>query len=249
MRVWVARPEADARRTAARLVALGHVPLVAPVLAVIPSRDAAPDGTFAGVLLTSANAVAALDEAGRAALVARTSARAEGIPVLAVGARTAQAARGAGLAAASAEGDAGSLAALALRTLPPGARLLHVTGRPRKAEPARTLRAAGFAVVPWETYATERLTRLPPAVDAALASGALDAVLHFSRRSAETALALARAAGREPAFRGLAHHCLSADVADPLVAAGLACHVVAAWPDEAALLAGLAPPNGGRARP
>jgi uroporphyrinogen-III synthase len=245
VRIWVARPEADARRTAARLRALGHVPLVAPVLAVAPTGAAPPPGPFAAVLLTSANALAALDAGSLAALVAR----AEGIPVFAVGARTAEAAGTVGLAAVTAGGNAAALAAEVARCgLPAGARLLHVTGCPRKAEPAHGLTAAGFAVTAWETYATRAYPVLPAPVAEALGAGGLDAALHYSRRSSATALALAEAAGHGAAFRALAHHCLSADAAAPLVAAGIACHVVAARPEEAALLAGLAPPAGAPGR-
>ena len=42
MRVWVARPEPGAARTGERLAALGHLPLVAPVLVVRPTGAALP---------------------------------------------------------------------------------------------------------------------------------------------------------------------------------------------------------------
>ncbi len=84
---------------------------------------------------------------------------------------------------------------------------------------------------------------MPPEVFDALAREppGLEAVLHYSRRSAALALALARSAGREPALYRLKHLCLSHDVAVPLVEAGLAAHFVPARPDEASLLAGLRP--------
>ncbi|KQP65921.1 uroporphyrinogen-III synthase [Methylobacterium sp. Leaf112] len=234
MRIWVARPEPGATRTGQRLRALGHVPLVAPVLAIRPTGTVLPDGAFAGLLLTSTNAVAALTAADRARFAT--------LPVFAVGARTAALARRAGLGAVrEAGGDAAALSALVRATLPAGSALLHVAGAEGKSEPAASLRAAGYAVTAAIAYAAVAEATLPPAVAAALAAhpAALDAVLHYSRRSAETAQLLARRADRSGAFGALKHYCLSSDVAAALAAAGLDAHFVAARPDEESLLAGL----------
>jgi len=209
MRIWVARPEPGATRTGRRLNALGHDPLVAPVLTIRPTGAALPEAAFAGLLLTSANGVAALTTADRMRFAT--------VPVFAVGARTASLARRAGLTdVREAGGDAVRLAALVRASLPAGAALLHIAGAEGKPEPALSLATA---------LGTE-----PPA---------LDAVLHYSRRSADTALGLARGAGRSGAFAALKHYCLSDDVAASLVAAGLRPYFTAARPDEEALLAGL----------
>ncbi|MGH1574124.1 uroporphyrinogen-III synthase [Methylobacterium sp. P31] len=232
MRVWVARPEPGATRTGAALAACGHAPLVAPVLAVRPTGARPPAGPFDALLLTSANAVPALRDAESL----------RGLPVFAVGARTAALAAEAGLGPVrEGPGDAAGLAALASEILPPGACLLHAAGAERKTEPAATLAAAGFRVSTVVTYAAEALPALPDAVDGALARGDLDAVLHYSRRSAAVARALSDAAGHGGAFRALRHYCLSADVAAPLEAAGVPVHFVAARPREADLLDALAP--------
>lgn len=235
MRVWVARPEPGATRTGAALAARGHAPLVAPVLALRPTGERPPDGPFDALLLTSANAVPALQ--GLASLRV--------LPVFAVGARTAALAAEAGFGSVrEGPGDAAGLAALVRRVLPPGARLLHAAGAERKPEPAATLSAAGFRVATLVAYAAEALPALPGPVDRALAGGDLDAALHYSRRSAAIALALAEGAGHGGAFRRLRHYCLSADVAAPLEAAGVPVHFVAARPREAELLDALAPPPG-----
>ncbi|MCF4128233.1 uroporphyrinogen-III synthase [Methylobacterium sp. SyP6R] len=229
LRVWVARPLPAGARTAERVAALGHRPLLAPVLDLALSGAPAPDGPFDALVLTSASAVPALAGSPLAAL-----------PAYCVGARTACAARAAGLVSIhEAGGDARALANLIGAALPRGARLLHAAGRERKDEPGDTLAARGYRLTVWVAYAARPLPALPEPVAEALEAGALDAALHYSRRSAATALGLARAAGREDAFCHLAHHCLSADVAAPLVAAGILSHVVAARPDEEALLAGL----------
>ena len=218
-------------RTGEALAARGHVPLVAPVLVVRPTGDALPEGPFDGLVLTSANAVPALQDA--AAL--------RGLPVFAVGARTAALAVRAGLGPVHAgPGDGIGLAALIRGTMPRGARLLHAAGAERKREPAAALAAAGYRLATHVAYAAHALPALPEAVAAALGRGALDAALHYSRRSAAAALSLAETAGYGGAFRALRHYCLSADVAAALEAAEVPVHFVAARPWEADLLDALA---------
>ncbi len=233
MRIWVARPEPGAARTAERLRALGHRPLVAPVFLVVPTDGPRPRGAFDGVLLTSAQAAGPLAGSGLAAEV----------PVFAVGRQTGEAARSAGFPCViAAEGDAAALARRIRMSLPPGAGLLHVAGADRKAEPGASLTAAGYRVTLWEAYAARAVDVLPAPVAEALGDASLAGVLHYSRRSAATVLELAQSAGLDGAFRGLEHYCLSADVAVPLVEAGLVAHFVAARPSEEALLAGLPQP-------
>ena len=228
MRVWVARPEPGASRTGAALAGLGHAAVVAPVLVVRPVEEPVPPGPFDGVILTSANAVPAL---GAGVL---------GVPVFAVGARTAERARAAGLGPVTeGPGDGAGLAALVADRLPAGARLLHVAGEDRKPEPAAALERAGFRLVTHIAYRAEAAAALPAPVGDALSSGTLEAALHYSSRSAETALSLCAAAGHGGAFRALNHYCLSADVARTLEQAGIRVHFVAAQPRETALLDGL----------
>lgn len=231
MRVLVLRPEAEAHRTAARLAARGHEAVVAPVLSIRAWHEPAPEGAFDVLVLTSANALIALAE--MPAAVRR-------LPVLAVGERTGEVARAAGFAdVLCAEGDRISLAVLARRVLPTGARLLLALGREHKDDTIPLLAAAGLIPVPWITYAADAVPALPAAAVEALAAGRIDAVLHYSRRSATIGLALAEAAGVAPALLAGLQVCLSEDVAAPLRAAGAARIAVARQPDEAALLAAL----------
>lgn len=234
MRIWVTRPEPGAARSGARLRALGHDPLIAPIFDVVATEDPPPHATFGGILLTSGQAVPALIRSGLG----------QGRTIFAVGDRTAQAARLSGIKdVVTAGGDSADLARLVRTSLPMGSALLHIAGRDRKAEPAASLRAAGFVVLAWTAYEARSLTELPPAVARALsgfdAQGAPTAALHYSRRGARTALYLTRKAGLEGAFRVLEHYCLSRDVALPLVEAGIAAHFVPARPTEDALLEGL----------
>ncbi|MGU3359907.1 uroporphyrinogen-III synthase [Methylobacterium sp. M6A4_1b] len=236
MRIWVARPEPGATRTGARLAALGHRPLVAPVLTVHPTGARLPQDAFAGLILTSANAVTALGP--------EDCARLRTIPTFTVGSRTAALAHAAGFAdVREAAGEATSLARLVGASLARGARLLHAAGAERKAEPAAALVAAGFRLTVQDVYAARAVERLPGAVAEGLGGGELEAALHYSRRSARIAHDLANAEGLGGAFAALTHYCLSADVAVPLVAAGVAVHFVAERPGEDALLAGLPAPG------
>ena len=83
---------------------------------------------------------------------------------------------------------------------------------------------------------THPADEFPDAVRAALAAGELDGVLHLSRRSAETYLAWARRVAMLDRALLPKHYCLSAQVAEPLIAAGARNITVAPRPDEAALI-------------
>jgi uroporphyrinogen-III synthase len=71
----------------------------------------------------------------------------------------------------------------------------------------------------------------------ALASGQIDGVLHYSRRSAELFVAAAQSAGLTEKALACGHYCLSPDVAAPLRQAGASHLRIAEKPDEMSLLA------------
>ena len=77
---------------------------------------------------------------------------------------------------------------------------------------------------------------MPNTAFVALNSAAVDAVLHYSRRSSNAFLELARGAGLLNAALKLAHYCLSADVAMPLREHGAEQIEIAAEPNENAML-------------
>jgi uroporphyrinogen-III synthase len=76
---------------------------------------------------------------------------------------------------------------------------------------------------------------LRPDVRAALAAGRIDAVLHYSVRTAEAFLAAATTPGLTDTSTRIRHLCLSAQVAAPLLAAGAQAVEVASEPNEPAL--------------
>lgn len=226
MRVLVTRPEPEAITTAAALVRLGHECVLAPVLRIQPVECVAPTQRFAAVVITSANAVRPGLPGGH------------GAPLYVVGARTAAALQRLGHEPPHdvADETQGLVAAL-LRDLPVSAAVLYCAGRDRKSDIEAALRGKGHHVTVLVCYEAEAAISLPAAVRATLAAGGIEAVLHYSRRSAGIFVNLAEAAGLALALRSLRHLCLSDDVAVPL--RQRQCHDVriAAQPDEAHLLA------------
>jgi len=231
VRVLVTRPQPDGERTAAALRTRGHAVVLAPLLRIEPVADAIlPGGPWAAILVTSANAAAI----GGHARVAELQA----LPVLTVGAHSAQAMRAVGFNDVSlADGDVRALAALALSRLRRGASLLYLAGADRSADLAAALSPHGLRVDTVAIYRAVAADTLPAAAVDALATG-VGGVLHFSRRSAQAFVDTAQRAGLgAKAFAGPAHFCLSTQVAQPLKLAGAARIRIAAAPREDALLA------------
>jgi len=237
VRLLVTRPQPEAERTAAALRARGHEAIVAPLLHIEVAADAdLGDGPWAAILVTSANAAGAIAAHARC-----ESLRA--LPVFVVGERSAAAMRAVGFAeVASADGDAGELAALVAARLTPGAPLLYLAGADRSGDLVGALSARGFAVHAVVVYRAVAAAALPRSAAEALGGG-LDGVLHFSRRSAEAYLDTARNAGLlARALDGPVHFCMSARVADPLAQAGAGDIRTAPRPTEDTLI-GLIPPS------
>ena len=234
MRVVVTRPQADSERTAAALRARGHAVLVAPLLHVEPVA-ADFSGGWSGVIITSANAPGAI--AGH-----RARDKLIKLPLFAVGDRSADAARVAGFTnVTSAGGDVRNLVRLiASRRADAAAPLLYLAGEDRAANLIAELVAHGIAAQMAIVYRAVSVP-FPPALTAALKAGAVDAVLHFSRRSADNYITGAAKAGMTEQAMAARHFCLSGQTAEPLVKAGASQVAIAKRPDEAALIALLEP--------
>jgi len=232
MRIIVTRPEADARRTAEAVRARGHEALLTPLLRIEPA-DVDLSGAWSGVLLTSANAATAV--AASPARGALTT-----LPLFAVGQRSAEAARNAGFTnVLSAEGDVYDLARLVTaRRANASAPLLYLAGEDRSSDLVGKLGAQGMAVEMKVVYRAIMLA-FPQALIETLRAGAAHAVLHFSKRSAESYVAGARATDLVRAALGLQHYCLSFQITAPLIAAGATSVVIAPLPAETALISAL----------
>ena len=230
MRLLVTRPQPGAEQTAALLRGRGHDVVVAPLLHIETIPDAAIDaGPWSAILLTSANAARALAvHEMRPALV--------GLPVFAAGEHSAQAMRAAGFASViSARGGVAELALLAAERLQPGASVLYLAGEDRTGDLAADLGRKGVAVRTVVIYRARTARDFPQAAVDAVVAG-IDAVLHFSERSATAYVSAARSAGILAGALDPVHYCLSARVAEPLAGAGAAKVQIAPRPTQAALL-------------
>lgn len=230
MRLLLTRPEPDAQRTAAALRAKGHDVIVAPLLRVEPVSDVAiAAGPWAAVLVTSANAALAIASHGR-----REELR--GVPVFAVGRRSADAMRRAGFTeVVSADGDVADLARLVAERVKPDDRLLYLAGEDRSGDLAGDLHARDLMVHIAVVYRAVAANNLPPEAADALADG-IDGVLHFSRRTVEAYINASRRADLLKSALKPVHYCLSARVAEPLAQAGAAAIQIAPRPVAAALI-------------
>jgi uroporphyrinogen-III synthase len=232
MRLLVTRPEPEAEQTARALRARGRQALVAPLLRIEPIIDAPiGEGPWAAVVFTSANAVSALvAHPGKAGLLR--------VPVFTVGARTEEVAHAAAFAEVqSAYGDVAALASLIVARLADRSKpVLYLAGEDRAGDLEALLGGYGIAVRTVPIYRAIAATRLPEVARSALANDRIDAVLHFSRRSAEAFLAAIAADRLRDQGLALRHLCLSAEVAAPLIAAGAERVEVARRPDQQKLL-------------
>jgi uroporphyrinogen-III synthase len=233
VRLLVTRPEPECERTAALLRRRGHDVLLLPLLRIEPIVGAElGTGPWAAVLFTSANAV-------RAAAAHRRFSELADLPTYVVGRRTQAAAAAAGFASiVSADGDMRALVRL-IASKPPVADLplLYCAGEERAGDLAGALQALGLRVETALVYRSTMATNLTPDVRAAFASGTIDAVLHYSARTAAAFVAAATTAGIRDLSIRTRHLCLSAQVAVPLAAAGAKAVDVASEPTEQSLLA------------
>ena len=237
----ITRPEPGAAATAARVAALGWHPVLAPAL-VLTSLPMPPVPAARAALVASAAAIPAL-----------AAACPPGLPVLAVGEGTAEAARAAGFAEVlAAGGDAESLAALAVARLAPAeGPLLLAAGRGYGDDLAASLVARGFDVIRRDAYLAAEATELPAAARAALVAGLVRTALFLSPRSARTAVSLLRSAGLCGAATAIRAVALSGRVARALHGPPWGGLDVASRPDQETLLGllGPAPPLAPHARP
>jgi uroporphyrinogen-III synthase len=237
MAILVTRPHPDDEPTASALRARGFEVLRAPMLRFEPLgfRD---DETkhYDAVLVTSSNALRGLELAGSRLLK---------LPLFTVGEHTASAAHRIGFEnVLVAEGDAARLRdrvleAVKTKALEKEGQLLYLAGVDVSRDLAGELGAHGFSVATQTTYKMVPVTSLPREVCEAFAANGIEAVLHYSRRSARAFLDAARAAGVEISALAIPQACISAAVASVLREAGATQLAVAAAPHESALFEAL----------
>lgn len=237
MSVLVTRPPPDNATTAAALRAAGNEALLAPVLRFEPLElHGDPDVTFDGVIVTSANALRAVD--GNADV-----ARLLMLPLFAVGGHTAEAARRGGfLNVIDSGADAAALrerVKKAFKKSKHPAVLLHLAGADLARDLSGELGAQGMTVVTQTVYRMTPVNRLPDDVSEAFAAHRIEAILHYSRRSARAFVDAARNSGVEISALALPQCCLSEAIGAVLRDAGAMRISVASAPNETALLESL----------
>ena len=239
MAVLVTRPHPDDETTAASLRARGFEVLRAPMLRFEPvAVHEDINARYSAVIVTSANALRGIEPHLKGHRMLE-------LPLFAVGEHTAAAARRAGFThVVSANGDAANLrdlvlASLRAKELKKASTLLYLAGAEIARDFASELEESGFRVVTQTTYKMIAVKSLPPEACDAFAANQVEAVLHYSQRSARAFLDAARAAGVEISALAIPQCCISAAVASVLRDAGATQVVVAATPDENALFEAL----------
>ena len=239
MAILVTRPLPDGETTASALRAKGFEVLLAPMLRFEPvTFHDDSDAPYGAVIVTSANALRAIDGKLQASPLLK-------LPLFAVGEHTADAARAAGFAKViSADSDAAGLrerilASVKAKTLKKTSPLLYLAGADLARDLPGELGERGFTVVTQTTYRMVALPSLPTETREAFAAHEVEAVLHYSRRSARAFVEAVRAAGVEISALSLPQCCFSAGIATVLRDAGAARVLVAASPDEGALFVAL----------
>lgn len=239
MAILVTRPSPDNEVTAAALRARGHEVLLAPLLKFEPV--AFPDESqadYAGIIVTSANAIRAVAPRLRELHLLK-------LPLFAVGEHTAAVARDAGFSQVIvAGGDAAALRDKVLQSardklLKKKSTLLYLAGADLSRDLAGELGAAGFHVVMQTAYRMVPVKHLPREVCDGFAAHGIEAVLHYSRRSAQAFLEAARDEGVEISALAIPQCCLSETIAGVLREAGATQVAVAAAPDENALFSAM----------
>jgi uroporphyrinogen-III synthase len=225
MRVIVTRPQGDAENLAARLKALGHEPILSPLLEIAPLPFEIPADAYQFVAFTSANGARAVSSYSN--LVH--------LPVFTVGNQSASAARDAGFVQVEAcGGDAVGLSDHIARTQNPNAGpVLYVSGRDSASGFTGLLESSGFDVRRVVAYEARPASALAPAVHEGAA-----AVMLFSPRTARVWAALVAAEELTRMAEIMSHVCISANAA--AVLPDEFPKIVAGQPTDEAMLEALA---------
>lgn len=222
---------------------MGHDPVELPLFRTVFHRQAPGRITSpSAFIVTSANALRALESAP---LPDPAQLR---VPVFAVGAATAAAARSRGFTdVVTGPGTAAGLADLLLETIASGTLapspdrpLIYLAGLPRSPDLEQRLSAAPVPVTPIVLYEMQEISYSTDFLNEAILSPPPDVLLLYSANAARRALAILcpqTPTDQRFDFRVL---CLSAEIQAALPDPWRARALVAAAPDEPSLLASLA---------
>jgi len=234
VRVVVTRPEHSARRTAGRLQALGHEPVLLPLTKAVHHPEIAEGALkqpHTGLAITSAEAVRVL------ALLGGKLTPHLGEAVYAVGEATAKAVGESGFRyIRTGSGTGAGLAELVASDAPQfAATLLYLAGKPRSPKFEEGLRARNLSFATAEIYEMTPIAYDDGAIRDTVVDPPADAVLLYSRESARLFSDLV--APHAPALAAMRFFCLSANVAEAVRTDFHRNIKIADHPDEGGLFA------------
>ena len=239
MRVLVVRPRASAQKTATKLRALGHTPIVVPLAEPIHDMEAtlaALSKRHSAIAITSSEAARVLLSIGGALDRHLLT------TVFAVGRATARAAVEAGFRTVLSPdgGDGNSLAEMIIAHrhdygIPPDP-LLYLAGTPRAQHFEARLDAAGVVYHTAECYRMEPIRPKRAELEPILVDERPDAILFHSRESALRFFELPLVTEQMDSLERTLFLCISRNVATAIPQRFAKSVVIAATPTEADLL-------------
>ncbi len=238
MRLLVTRSELDALQLKAQLIGMGHEVLVEPLLKV-ELFDIDPDDVDLreahALIATSRNSMRALARSKQATWAAD-------LPIYAVGPGTASSARALGYSnVIQGPRDASALVGtIAQRADVNAGPLVYLGGEVKAGDVAGELRRLGFHVQEPIVYRVVAPQRMSATIVQRFEAGQIDGVLLMSPQTARVYMRLVRLHGLTEKITSLKHYCLSAKVAAALQGVERLRTVVAAQPNQPALLAAIA---------
>ncbi|KAA0698705.1 uroporphyrinogen-III synthase [Neorhizobium sp. P12A] len=236
MRVVVIRPAHSAERTAARLKELGHEPVLLPLTRPVHQVAAIADAltrSQGAIAVTSAEAIRAMEKLGPAISLHLSR------PLFAVGKATAEEARNAGFTDVyHSEASGAELAELisAHRSVLSNRPLLYMAGSPRAPGFETRLMELAIPFHTAECYVMEDEEPEDAKLRSIFLDDGADAILLYSRHSAERFFALPFLQAQGNSLTGTRFLCLSAAIADAVPDLLRGNTKIAANPDEDSLL-------------
>ena len=212
MRLLITRPLKKAEATAKRLIALGHQPIVAPVMRLAPRAFKLPkEQDIMGLIVTSPTALEMLKREDITGL--------QSIPLYHTGVASAELAKSLGFKSCHYLGERVDdlIKVFKASDLPKGL-FLYLAGEERSRDLHVSLTDAARQVALIELYGAEPVEAFDEPVRLALSQRAVDGALLYSKRSATLFCRLLAKEGLMSAARGLTFFCLSAEIAQSLKA-------------------------------
>jgi uroporphyrinogen-III synthase len=231
MRLLVTRPEPDASATADELRALGHEPVLQPLLEFrVLDFDVAPLRAAEALIVTSGAGLRALKDRGLIDDLADK-------PLYCVGGETARKALAAGFKAVLAVEETGEeLAGKIAASWRKDAAIAHIMGEHMAFDIVGALAREGFPIQSATVYSMEACAEFRPSVGAMIEAGEIDGVLLMSPRTAEIYVSLCHRYGRLRCAKTLSYFCLSANVAAKLASLEPDHVLISRKPNKQALL-------------